>query len=139
MVVTRLGTHKRMEEELATIKTKLEDLDKNILSLHALHSPMETDDNTSLLQTVGLLPLATLVGRSLIFLSSMVMIRLDGFTGPSNISVYITLLMSIKSHSHPFIWNMNPFNGYVGTSRLMTRHNGQISANSFCTIWPSWF
>ena len=78
-----------------------------------------------LLQTLGSRHLATSMGRNWIFLASMVMIRLDGFIGPSNILVCITLLMSIKSHSHPFIWNMKPFNGSVGTSRLMSSQTGQ--------------
>ena len=40
MVVTRAGANNEMEEELAAVKTKLEDLDQKILSLHPLHSPM---------------------------------------------------------------------------------------------------
>ena len=40
MVVTRVGANKKMEEELATIKTKLKNLDQNILGLHIQHSAM---------------------------------------------------------------------------------------------------
>ena len=32
-----------------------------------------------------------------------------------------------------FIWNVKPFNGSVGTSRIMKSPNGQIFSNSFCT------
>ena len=34
MVVTRTGENKQMEEELVTLKTKLEDLDQIFLDLH---------------------------------------------------------------------------------------------------------
>ena len=40
MVVTRAGENKQMEEELAAIKSKLEDLDQKFLGLHLQHSPM---------------------------------------------------------------------------------------------------
>ena len=40
MVVTRTEANKQMEEELATIKSKLEDLDQKFLILHLQHSPM---------------------------------------------------------------------------------------------------
>ena len=40
MVVTRAGANKQMEEELASIKSKLEDLDQKILGLQVQHSPM---------------------------------------------------------------------------------------------------
>ena len=40
MVVTHAGANKQMEEELAAIKSKLEDLDKKILGLQLQHSPM---------------------------------------------------------------------------------------------------
>ena len=40
MVDTHANENKQMEEELATIKTKLKDLDKKILILHLPHSPM---------------------------------------------------------------------------------------------------
>ena len=40
MVVTRAGATKQMEEELATIKSKIEDLDQKFLILHIHHSPM---------------------------------------------------------------------------------------------------
>ena len=92
----------------------------------------QADDNISILYKLCSLLLATFMGQSLIFLASMVMIRLDGFTGQNNISVCITLLLSIKSHLHPSICNMNPFNGYVGTSRLMQSQTGQIFSNTFC-------
>ena len=35
-----VGANKQMEEELAALNTKLEDLDQKILSLHLLHSAM---------------------------------------------------------------------------------------------------
>ena len=41
MVVTRAGANKQMEEELAAIMSKLEDLDQKFLSLHLQHSPMK--------------------------------------------------------------------------------------------------
>ena len=75
--------------------------------------------------------LVIVMGPNLIFLASMVMIQLDGFTGKNTISVCITLLMSIKSHLHPFIWNMNPFNGSIGTWRIMKSHNWHIFSKSF--------
>ena len=56
---------------------------------------------------------------------------LTGFIGQNNISVYITVLMSIKSHMHPFIWKMKHFNGSIGTSRLMQSQTGQIFPKSF--------
>ena len=34
--------------------------------------------------------------------------------------------MSPKSHLHHFIWKLKPFNGTVGTSRIMKSPNGQI-------------
>ena len=34
MVVTRGGANKKMEEELAAIKSKLKDIDQKFLSLH---------------------------------------------------------------------------------------------------------
>ena len=40
MVVTHTEENKQMEEELAAIKSKLEDLDKKFLGLHLQHSPM---------------------------------------------------------------------------------------------------
>ena len=49
-----------------------------------------------------------------------------------NFSLHNTIDVN-KVSLAPFIWNMNPFNGSAGTSRLMTRYNGQIFANSFCT------
>ena len=41
MVVTRTGANKQMEEELAAIRSKLEDLDKKFLDLNRRHSPMD--------------------------------------------------------------------------------------------------
>ena len=41
MVVTRVGANKQMEEELAAIKSKLEDLDQKFLGLNHQHSPMD--------------------------------------------------------------------------------------------------
>ena len=40
MIVTHVGANKQMEEELAAIKSKLEDLDKKFLGLHLHNSPM---------------------------------------------------------------------------------------------------
>ena len=40
MVVTHTRANKQMEEELAAIKSKLEDLDQKFLGLHLQHSPM---------------------------------------------------------------------------------------------------
>ena len=40
MVVTYAGANKQMEEELAAIKSKLEDLDQKYLGLHLQHSPI---------------------------------------------------------------------------------------------------
>ena len=40
MVVTRAGENKQMEDELTTIKSKLEDLDQKFLGLHLQHSTM---------------------------------------------------------------------------------------------------
>ena len=40
MVVTRTRANKQMEEELAALKTKLKDLDENILDLHLQHASM---------------------------------------------------------------------------------------------------
>ena len=40
MFVTRAGENKQMEEKLAAIKSKLEDLDQKILGLHLQDSPM---------------------------------------------------------------------------------------------------
>ena len=40
MVVTRAGANKQMEEELVSLKTKLEDLDQKFLGLHLQHSSM---------------------------------------------------------------------------------------------------
>ena len=40
MVVFRAEENKQMEEELAAIKSKLEDLDQKFLGLHRQHSPM---------------------------------------------------------------------------------------------------
>ena len=42
MVVTHAGQNKQMEEELAAIKSKLEDLDQKFLGLHIQHSPMNS-------------------------------------------------------------------------------------------------
>ena len=95
--------------------------------------PWATDNSLSLLQTPSSLLPATFVGRILISLASMVMIQLDGYIRHNNTLICITLLMSPKSHLHHFIWNVKPFNGYVGTSRIMKSPNGQIFSNSFCT------
>ena len=94
--------------------------------------PWTIDDISSLMHTLGSLLLVFFMLQSLIFLALMVMIRLGGYTWQNKILVCITLLMSTKSHLHPFIWNMKTFNGYVGTSRLMKIQTGQIFANSFC-------
>ena len=40
MVVTCEGTNRQMEEELVTLKTKLEDLDQRFLDLHLQYSAM---------------------------------------------------------------------------------------------------
>ena len=40
MFITCIGENKQMEEELATIKSKLDDLDQQILGLQLHHSPM---------------------------------------------------------------------------------------------------
>ena len=40
MVVTRVGANRQMEEELVTLKTKLEDLDQIFLDLHLQYSTM---------------------------------------------------------------------------------------------------
>ena len=40
MVITRARANTQMEEELAAIKSKLEDLDQKILGLQLQHSPM---------------------------------------------------------------------------------------------------
>ena len=40
MVVTLAGANKQMEEELASLKAKLEDMDQKFLSLHLQHSSM---------------------------------------------------------------------------------------------------
>ena len=40
MVVTHAGANKQMEEELAALKTKLQDMDENILGLHLQHPAM---------------------------------------------------------------------------------------------------
>ena len=40
MVVTRAWANRQMEEELATLKTKFEDLNKKFLGLHLQHSTM---------------------------------------------------------------------------------------------------
>ena len=40
MVVTHVGANKQMEDELATLKTKIQGLDEKFLSLHLQHSPM---------------------------------------------------------------------------------------------------
>ena len=81
MVVTHAGANKQMEEEIAAIRSKLEDLDQNfsasIINIH----PWTTAASLSLLQTLGSHCLATTAGRSWIFLTSMVIIRLDGFIG----------------------------------------------------------
>ena len=119
MVVTRTGATKQMEDKLVTLKTKLQDMDETILGLHLQHSSMNNKWQPSLLQTLGSLLLVFFVGWSLVFLTSMVMIWLDGYTEHNNISLCITLLMSTKYHFIPFVWNMNPFNGYVGTLSLM--------------------
>ena len=45
-----------------------------------------------------------------------------------------------KSPLASFIWNMNPFNGSVGTSRFIKSQTRQIFANSFCNdFFPSAF
>ena len=41
MVVTRARANKQMEEELASTKSKLEDLDQKLLSPNRQHSPMD--------------------------------------------------------------------------------------------------
>ena len=41
MVVPRARANKQMEEELASIKSKLEDLDQKFLGLNHQHSPMD--------------------------------------------------------------------------------------------------
>ena len=41
MVVTGAGANKQMEEELAAIRSKLEDLDQKFLGLNRQHSPMD--------------------------------------------------------------------------------------------------
>ena len=40
MAVPRAGANRQMEEELVTLKTKLEDLDQIFLNLHLQHSAM---------------------------------------------------------------------------------------------------
>ena len=94
--------------------------------------PWETGNSMSLLQALSSLLPATFVGRRLNSLASMVMIQVDGYTRQNNTLICITLFMSPNSHLHHFIWNMNPFNGSVGTSRIMKSPNGQIFAHSFC-------
>ena len=117
MVVTREGENRKMAEELVVLKTKFEDMDKMFLSLHLQHSIMSNRRQVESSADTGSLLLVTFMDRSLIFLASMVMIRKNGFIRQNNISVCITLLMSIKSHLHPSIWKINPFNGSIGTSR----------------------
>ena len=41
MVVTHARANKQMEEELAAIRSKLEDLDQKFLGLNRQHSPMD--------------------------------------------------------------------------------------------------
>ena len=41
MVVTHAGANKQMEEELAAIKSKIEDLDQKFLGLNRQHSPVD--------------------------------------------------------------------------------------------------
>ena len=132
MVVTRSEANKQMEEELAAIKSKLEDLDQKILGLQVQHSPMNNCRQPESSADTGSLLLVNFMDRSLIFLALMVMIQLHGYIRKNNISIYVTLLMSSKSHLHPFIWKMNPFNSFVGTSRLTQRQTGQSFSNSFC-------
>ena len=53
MVVTRTRENKQMEEELSTIKSKLEDLDQKFLaSIFSIH-PWTTATSLSLLQKLG--------------------------------------------------------------------------------------
>ena len=51
-----------MEEELVTLKTKLEDLDQKFLSLHLQHLAMSNQRHDESSETLGSLLLATFVG-----------------------------------------------------------------------------
>ena len=81
MVVIRVGANKQMEEEHATIRSKLEDLDQKFLALNRHHSPMDNRCQRESSANTGSECFATTVGRIWIFLTSMVMIQLDGFIG----------------------------------------------------------
>ena len=131
MVVTRTGA-KAMEEALAAIQAKLQELDAKFLGLHLEHSAMNTRWQSESSSTDGFSSSSNFAVRSYFFLASMVLIRLDGSIVQNSISVFIILLMSTKFHLPPFIWNRKLFNGIVGTSRLMKSQNGLIFPNSFC-------
>ena len=128
-----------MEEEIVALNTKSNMWMKHFLASIFIIHPWTIDNNFSLLQTLGSLLLVIFMGWCLIFLASMVMTCIDGFTGKNNSWFCIALLMSINSHLHHFIWNMKLFNGSISTSRLMTRKTIQIFPTPFATFWPKWF
>ena len=114
-----------MEEEIVALNTKSNIWMKNFSASIFIIHPWTIDNNLSLLHTLGCLLLVNFMGRCLILLASMVMTCIDGFTGKNNIWFCIALLMSINSHLHHFIWNMNPFNGFVQCWK--SRHRQKVS------------
>ena len=133
MVVTHVGEKKQMEYKISTLKTKLQDLDETIINMNIQHSSMNNRRQPDYSTETGFSSSSNFCGPNIdFFLSSMLMIQLDGYIGKNNIAVCIKILMSTKSHLHPFIWSMNPLNGSIGTSRLMNNQNGNIFFNFFC-------
>ena len=61
MVVTHVGANRQMEEELVTLKKKLEYLDQRFLDLHLQYSAMSNRQQRLLQALHSLLP-ATFVG-----------------------------------------------------------------------------
>ena len=137
MVVTRVGANKQMEYKLVALKTKIQYLDEKNFGLHLQHSTMNNRRQPESSADTGFSSSNNFCGMNIDFLASMVMIQLDGYAGKNIIPVCITLLMSTKSHLHPFIWNMKPFNGFVGTSSLMKmeRSTGNPAIHPHISGW----